>query len=71
VSFSWYRAADAHRFNTNAGFNRNSAQQLASNIRVSPVLFGGIRADGQAPWTALSARSQTRTSRTPGRCRSS
>ena len=64
VGFSWYRAAGAHRFNTNAGFNRNSAQQLASNIRVSPVLFGGIRADGQARWTALSARSQTRTSRT-------
>jgi len=40
----------AHRFNTNAGFNRNSAQQSASNIRVSSVRFGGIRADGQARW---------------------
>ena len=32
------------------GFNRNSAQQSASNIRVSSVRFGGIRADGQARW---------------------
>jgi hypothetical protein len=37
-------------FNTEAGFNRNSAQQLASNIRVSPLRFSGIRADGQARW---------------------
>jgi hypothetical protein len=37
-------------FNTEAGFNRNSAQQLASNIRVSPIRFGGIRGDGQARW---------------------
>jgi len=37
-------------FNTNAGFNRNSDQQLGSNIRVSPLRFGGIRADGQARW---------------------
>ncbi len=37
-------------FNTDAGFNRNSAQQLSSNIRVSPIRFGGIRGDGQARW---------------------
>jgi len=37
-------------FNVDAGFNRNSAQQLASNIRVSPLRFSGIRADGQARW---------------------
>lgn len=37
-------------FNTDAGFNRNSAQQLANNIRVSPLRFSGIRADGQARW---------------------
>jgi hypothetical protein len=37
-------------FNTSAGFNRNSSQQLASNIRVSPLRFGGIRGDGQARW---------------------
>jgi hypothetical protein len=37
-------------FNVNAGFNRNSAQALASNIRVSPLRFSGIRGDGQARW---------------------
>jgi len=36
-------------FNT-SGFNRNSAQALASNIRVSPLRFSGIRGDGQARW---------------------
>lgn len=39
-----------HWFNVNAGFNRNSAQQLANNIRVSPLRFSGIRGDGQARW---------------------
>lgn len=37
-------------FNTDAGFNRNQAQQLASHVRVSPLRFGGVRADGQARW---------------------
>ncbi|HWQ56974.1 MAG TPA: TonB-dependent receptor [Bryobacteraceae bacterium] len=37
-------------FNTAAGFNRNSAQVLASNIRVSPLRFSGVRGDGQARW---------------------
>lgn len=37
-------------FNTDAGFNKNSAQQLASNIRTSPLRFSGIRGDGQARW---------------------
>jgi hypothetical protein len=37
-------------FNIDAGFNRNSAQQLASNIRGFPMRFSGIRADGQARW---------------------
>ncbi len=37
-------------FNTGAGFNRNSAQQLGSNLRVSPLRFSGIRGDGQARW---------------------
>ncbi|MEK7405262.1 MAG: TonB-dependent receptor [Acidobacteriota bacterium] len=37
-------------FNIDAGFNRNSAQQLASNIRASAPRFGGLRADGQARW---------------------
>ena len=37
-------------FNTEAGFNRNSAQQLANNIRAFPLRFSGIRNDGQARW---------------------
>jgi hypothetical protein len=37
-------------FNVDAGFNRNSAQALANDVRVSPLRFGGIRADGQARW---------------------
>jgi len=37
-------------FNTNAGFNSNSAQQLAGNLRLSPLRFSGVRADGQARW---------------------
>lgn len=32
-------------FNTNAGFEKNSALQLASNIRTFPLRFGFIRAD--------------------------
>jgi hypothetical protein len=35
-------------FNTQAGFNRTSSQQLSQNIRVSPLLFSGVRGDGQA-----------------------
>jgi hypothetical protein len=38
-----------HWFNT-AGFNKNSAQALANNIRVSPLRFSGVRGDGQARW---------------------
>ncbi len=37
-------------FNVDAGFNRVSSQQLASNIRVSPLRFSNLRADGQARW---------------------
>ncbi len=37
-------------FNIDAGFNRNSAQQLGSNIRYSPWRFSNLRADGQARW---------------------
>jgi hypothetical protein len=37
-------------FNTDAGFNRDSNQQLASNIRTFPLRFAGIRADGRANW---------------------
>lgn len=44
-------------FNTDAGFNRNNAQQLASNIRVSPLRFGNIRADGQSRWDLSAIKS--------------
>ena len=37
-------------FNVDAGVNRNTAQQLANNIRVSPLRFSAIRADGQSRW---------------------
>ena len=37
-------------FNTEAGFNRDSAQQLSSNIRAFPLRFSGIRGDGRANW---------------------
>lgn len=33
-------------FNVDAGFNRNTQEQLASNIQTFPTRFGGIRADG-------------------------
>jgi hypothetical protein len=34
-------------FNVNAGFNKVSAQQLASNLRTFSTRFNGIRQDGQ------------------------
>jgi hypothetical protein len=34
-------------FNVDAGFNRNSAQQLANNIRTFPLRLSGVRGDGQ------------------------
>jgi hypothetical protein len=37
-------------FNTDAGFNRNSAEQLSSNVRTFPLRFSGIRGDGRATW---------------------
>lgn len=37
-------------FNIDAGFNRNSAQQLASNIRVSPLRLSSTRAPNQDRW---------------------
>jgi hypothetical protein len=33
-------------FNVNAGFDRNSADQLASNVRTLPLRFSGVRTDG-------------------------
>ncbi len=37
-------------FNTEAGFNRVPAQQLASNFRTFPLRFSGIRGDAQHRW---------------------
>lgn len=41
---------DRRWFNTDAGFNRNSAQQLDSNVRTFPLRIGEARADGRATW---------------------
>lgn len=37
-------------FNVNAGFNTNSAQQLADNIRTFPLALSGVRAFGINNW---------------------
>ena len=37
-------------FNTEAGFERNSARALSSNVRAFSPRFGGIRAAGRAMW---------------------
>jgi hypothetical protein len=37
-------------FNVDAGFNRNTQQQLASNVQTFPSRFSGIRADGINNW---------------------
>jgi hypothetical protein len=37
-------------FNTGAGFNRNSSQQLAYNIRTFPLALSGVRTDGVDNW---------------------
>ena len=37
-------------FNTAAGFEKNSKNQLANNIRAFPLRFGGVRGDGQSTW---------------------
>ncbi len=37
-------------FNIDSGFNRNSAQQLASNVRTFPLRFSGLRGDDQHRW---------------------
>ncbi len=40
----------AQWFNVNAGFERDSNRQLASNLRTFPTRFSGIRADGPNNW---------------------
>ncbi len=37
-------------FNTEAGFNRNTRDQLASNLRAFPLRFSGVRGDNQRGW---------------------
>jgi hypothetical protein len=37
-------------FNTEAGFERNSARQLAGNVRSFPLRLSGARADGFNQW---------------------
>jgi hypothetical protein len=37
-------------FNVDAGFERNSGRQLASNLRTMPTRFSGIRGDGINNW---------------------
>jgi hypothetical protein len=45
-----------HWFNVNAGFNKVSSQQLASNIRYFPMRLSSVRADGQAKWDVSMAK---------------
>ena len=44
------RQTVARWFNTDAGFNKNSSQQLANNLRTFPIRFSGIRADSATGW---------------------
>jgi hypothetical protein len=37
-------------FNTDAGFDKRSAFQLANNIQTFPLRFSGVRTDGQSTW---------------------
>jgi hypothetical protein len=37
-------------FNTEAGFARNTSQQLSFNMRTMPLRFGEVRGDGRATW---------------------
>ncbi len=37
-------------FNTDAGFDKKSANQLANNLRAFPLRFSGVRGDGQSTW---------------------
>jgi hypothetical protein len=46
----------ARWFNTDAGFNKNSSQQLANNIRTFPIRFSGIRADSATGWNFSMSR---------------
>jgi hypothetical protein len=51
-------------FNIDAGFNRNSQQQLASNLRTFPSRFSGVRADGPNNWDMSIMKNTRLTERT-------
>ena len=46
-------------FNTEAGFDRNTKNQLDSNLRTFPLRFGGVRSDGQSTWNFSLAKTFT------------
>ena len=46
-------------FNTNAGFVKTTANQLANNLQTFPIRFSGVRADGQATWSFSLFRNYT------------
>jgi hypothetical protein len=51
-------------FNTEAGFERNNALQLVSNVRRFSSRFGGIRADGPNNWDLSIIKNTSITERT-------
>jgi hypothetical protein len=46
-------------FNVNAGFNRNSSQQLSQNIQTLSTRFSGIRGDGLNNWDISMVKNTT------------
>jgi hypothetical protein len=44
-------------FNIDAGFERDTQKQLSYNVRTMPMVFGGIRGDGQARWDISAIKS--------------
>ena len=50
VALSGDDRSDTRWFNIDAGFNRNSAQQLDGNVRTFPLRIAEARADGRITW---------------------
>jgi hypothetical protein len=50
VALSGDEQSDTRWFNTEAGFNRSSSQQLDWNVRTFPLRIGEARADGRTTW---------------------
>ncbi len=46
-------------FNTDAGFEKRSASQLANNLRTAPLRYSGVRGDGQSTWNFSLAKDFT------------